>query len=180
MEITISSKQILKVLYIIAWIIFIGVSIEAGSFFFNAIYTVGFNPHAADYFHLEHLLQYDQGHFLVQLLLMAIPGVLKATLFYQVVMLLMNNRLDMAKPFNAAVGRFIFLMSYLALATGVFSHWGVKYARWLATQGVVMPDAEQLRIGGADVWLFMGVTLFIIAHIFKRGIELQAENELTV
>jgi hypothetical protein len=37
-----------------------------------------------------------------------------------------------------------------------------------------------LHLGGADVWLFMGVILYIIAQIFKRGIEIQAENELTV
>jgi hypothetical protein len=30
------------------------------------------------------------------------------------------------------------------------------------------------------VWLFMSVTLFVIAQIFKRGIEIQTENELTV
>lgn len=180
MEIIISTKQILKVLYIIAWIIFIGVSIEAGSFIFNAIYSAAFNAQAADYFQLTSLMQYDRGHFLVQLLLMAIPGVLKATLFYQVVRLLMNNKLNMAQPFSAAVGRFIFTMSYLALATGVFSHWGMKYAKWLSTQGVTMPDSEVLRLGGADVWLFMGVTLIVIGHIFKRGIEIQSENELTV
>jgi len=43
-----------------------------------------------------------------------------------------------------------------------------------------MPDVQYLRLGGADVWLFMGVTLFVIAQIFKRGIEIQTENELTV
>ena len=43
-----------------------------------------------------------------------------------------------------------------------------------------MPDTQLLHLGGADVWLFMAVILFIIAQIFKRGIEIQTENELTV
>jgi len=43
-----------------------------------------------------------------------------------------------------------------------------------------MPDTQHLRLGGADVWLFMGGILFFIAQIFKRGIEIQTENELTV
>jgi len=43
-----------------------------------------------------------------------------------------------------------------------------------------MPDTQHLHLGGADVWLFMGVILFVIAQIFKRGIEIQRENELTV
>ncbi|WP_276484027.1 DUF2975 domain-containing protein [Paraflavitalea pollutisoli] len=180
MGFTISSKQVLQVLHILSWIIFVGVSIEAGSFIFNAIYSVGFNARAADYFQLQHLFAFDKGHFLVQLLLMTIPGVLKATLFYQIVRLLMEKKLDMAKPFSAAVGRFLFVVSYLALATGCFSHWGAKYAKWLVQQGVTMPSNEVLHLEGADVWLFMGVILFVIAHIFKRGIELQSENELTV
>jgi hypothetical protein len=43
-----------------------------------------------------------------------------------------------------------------------------------------MPAIESLRIGGADVWLFMGVTLLVIGQIYKKGIEIQTENELTV
>jgi len=45
---------------------------------------------------------------------------------------------------------------------------------------VKMPEIQYLRLGGADVWLFMGVILFVLAQIFKRGIEIQTENELTV
>lgn len=41
-----------------------------------------------------------------------------------------------------------------------------------------MPDLHYLRLGGADVWLFMGITLLVIAQIFKKGIEIQ--NDLTV
>ncbi len=103
---------------------------------------------------------------------------MKAIIFYLIVKILMTNKLDMAQPFNKEMGRFIFYVSYLALATGMFSYWGVKYARWLAQQGVQMPDIEHLRLGGADVWLFMGVTLFVIGHIFKRGIEIQSEKRI--
>ena len=86
----------------------------------------------------------------------------------------------MSQPFNRDLVRFIFNVSYLALGIGLFSWWGVKYTEWFVKQGVEMPDIQYLRLGGADVWLFMGVTLFVIAQIFKRGIEIQTENELTV
>jgi hypothetical protein len=43
-----------------------------------------------------------------------------------------------------------------------------------------MPDTQRLRLGGSDVWIFMSVILFVIAQIFRRGIEIQSENELTV
>jgi uncharacterized membrane protein len=37
-----------------------------------------------------------------------------------------------------------------------------------------------LKIGGADVWLLMGFVILVFAIIFKKGIELQSENDLTV
>ena len=86
----------------------------------------------------------------------------------------------MSQHFNQEFGRFIFQVSYLSLGIGLFSNWGVNYTGWLVGQGVEMPDIRHLRLGGADVWLFMGVTLFVIANIFKRGIEIQSENELTI
>ena len=55
-----------------------------------------------------------------------------------------------------------------------------KYTAWLRLNGIYVPSVEELHIGGADVWLFMSVVLFVIAQIFKRGIEIQTENDLTV
>jgi hypothetical protein len=68
----------------------------------------------------------------------------------------------------------------VSLLIGALSWWGVKYTEWLTTQGVQMPPIENLGLGGADVWMFMGVILYVIAQIFKRGIEIQTENELTI
>jgi len=180
MGIQISAKQMLKILYVLSWIIFIGLCIEAGSFIFNVFFSMAINPVAADYFHLSDLYRYDRGHFVVELLLMGIAGVLKAIIFYLIVKILKDKKLDIAQPFNKEMGRFVFNVSYLSLGTGLFSFWGVKYAQWLVQMGVKMPDIQYLRLGGADVWLFMGVILLVIAQIFKRGIEIQSDNELTI
>lgn len=176
----ISTKQILKILYILSWIIFIGVCIEAGSFIFNAVFTLCINPAGAEYFDLGGLYMYDKGYFLVELCLMSIVGIMKACIFYLIVKLLHDKKLNLARPFNREVGRFIFNISYLSAGIGLFSHWGVKYTEWFTENGVEMPGIQVLGLGGADVWLFMAVILFIIAQIFKRGIEIQTENELTV
>lgn len=68
----------------------------------------------------------------------------------------------------------------MALGLGIFAYYGVNYTAWLVTQKVEMPDIQPMGLGGADVWLFMGVTLYVLAQIFKRGIEIQEENDLTV
>jgi hypothetical protein len=180
MEIKISTKQILKFLYVLSWIIFIGVCIEAGSFIFNGVFTLVLNKNGANYFDLSTLYKYDPGYFFVELLLMSIVAVMKACMFYLIVKILHDNKLNMSQPFNKEMGRFIFNLSYLAFGIGLFSYWGVNYTEWLVKQGVTMPDIQHLSLGGADVWLFMGVILFVIAQIFKRGIEIQSENDLTI
>lgn len=179
----ISTKQMLKVLYLLSWIIFVGVCIEAGAFIVNAFFAV-VNPamvkHLWQEVDMSALFKYDHGYFFVVTLIMSIVAVLKAVLFYLIIMILHDKKLNMTQPFNKEAGRFIFNISYVTLFTGLFSWWGVKYVEWLVQKGVEMPDIQYLHLGGADVWLFMSVTLFVIAQVFKRGIEIQTENELTV
>jgi len=180
MEIKISTRQTLRILNIIAWYLFIGMCIEAGSFIFNAFYTMAINPEAAGYFRMAELYAYDQGYFLVQVLLVSIPAVLKAILFFLIVKILMGKKLNMAQPFNREMGRFLRNASWISLGTGVFSLWAGTYRIWLQQKGISIPDAEKLNIEGASIWIFMGVILLIIAQLFKRGIEIQSENELTI
>lgn len=184
MDIKITTKQILQVLLVLSWIIFVGLCIEAGGLIFNTFYALTLNPAAAKSYWMKAnfsgLLQYDRGYFFVQTFLMIIVAVLKAVMFYLIIKTLHDKRLNMARPFNKGLTRFISLTSYLALLIGFFSLWGSRYAGWLTRKGVSMPDVQQLRLAGEDVWLFMGVTLLVIAQIFKRGIEMQTENELTI
>jgi len=105
---------------------------------------------------------------------------MKACIFYLTIKILHDKKLDMSQPFSNEVRLFILKVSYLTFGIGMFTWCGVKYTEWVVNQGVKMPDTEHLRLGGPDVWLFMSVTLFVIAQIFKRGIEIQSENELTV
>ena len=180
----ISTKQILKVLYILSWIIFIGVCIEAGGSIFSAFYTLVINSYNAKTFwvgnDLSALYEYDRVHFFAETLLISITAVLKVCMFYLFIKILNDKKLNISQPFSNEVRRFIITISCLTFAIGFFTGWGVKYTGWLVKQGVPMPDTHNLRLGGADVWFFMSVTLFIVAQIFKRGIEIQSENELTV
>ncbi len=184
MEIKIGTEQMFKILYVLSWIIFIGVSIEAGGFITNGFFTLVLNANDAKHLwqevDLSSLYQYDPGYFFAVSLVMSIVAVMRAILFYLIVKILSGKKLNMSQPFSKEVERFIFKVCYLALGIGLLSWWGVKYSEWLVKQGVNMPDVHYLRLGGADVWLFMGVTLFVIALIFKRGIEIQSENDLTV
>src|SRR6478735_10990947 len=96
----ISTKRILKILYILSWIIFIGVCIEAGGSIFSSFYTLVINSFNARTFwegnDLSALYAFDRGHFFVETMLISIAAVLKACIFYLVIKILQNKKLDMS------------------------------------------------------------------------------------
>jgi hypothetical protein len=184
MEIKITTKHILIVLTIIVSLIFIGVCIEAGGLLFNTIYTLAIKPVGAEFFwnrlNLLSLYQFGKSHFITVMALVNIVAVLRALMFYVILKFLYDRKLDFSKPFNMEMRRFILIIGYISLGISFFSSWATNYTDRLVSDGVTMPSVHQLRIAGADVWIFMSVVLFVIAQIFKRGIEIQSENDLTV
>jgi hypothetical protein len=184
MEIKISTQQVLNFLHVLAWIIFIGLCIEAGGIMFNAIFTHFVNPVTAKQFwkeiDLSNLYNQDSGYFLMETALMSIIAIMKALLFYLIVKNLYDKNLNLSEPFNKELRSLILNISYLTLGIGLFSFWGINYTKWIENQDIKMPDIQYLRFSGADVWLFMSVILFVIAQIFKKGIEMQEERELTI
>jgi len=183
MKVNLSTEKMLKIVYILSWILFIGLCIEAGGFITNLVFAL-FNPsivsHLWHQVDLSDLFEFSQGYFVILTSIMSIVAIMKAFLFYLIVKILHDKKLNVTKPFSAAFGNFIFKVSYLTFGIGIFSFLGVKHVEWFVSQGVQFMDVSNLRIDGADVWLFMSVTLFVIAQIFKRGIEMQDENELTI
>jgi hypothetical protein len=184
MEIRITSKQVLGILAILSWIIFLGLCIQACGLIFNGYITLTVTPAAAQRFwrevDLSALHEYDRVYFIILISYMSLVTILKAWMFYLIIAILQNKKFNFAQPFNNEVKKFISRVATLAFFIGLLSSQGGKVTDYLLTQGVQLPDIRQLEITGADVWLFMAVILFVIAQIFKRGIEIQTENDLTV
>lgn len=185
MEIKITTTQVLKVLQVLSWIIFFGLCVEAGAILVNTFITLFINPQGVKNFwespgYLSAVHAFDRSHFIVITSVMIIVAVLKSIMFYTIVKLFTDKKLDMAQPFNMALKNFIAVLSYLALGIGLFSGSGANFAAWLAKQGAPVADLQSLHIAGADVWLFMAVILFVIAQVVKRGVEIQTENDLTI
>ena len=185
MELKITTNQILKVLQVLSWMLFIGLCVEAGSIVVNTFIVLFINPagvanfwEGADY--LSQLLLFDQGYFMIITLIMIIVSVLKSIMFYLIVKLFNEKKLNLSQPFSTALKQFVLNLSYLSLGIGLFCNIGFKYGLWLPTQGFGMADIQSLDFAGADVWLFMAVILFVIVQLVKRGIEFQNENALTI
>ncbi|MEO8934650.1 MAG: DUF2975 domain-containing protein [Xanthomarina sp.] len=178
------TNNILKTLHIVSWMLFIGVCIEAGGFIFNAFSTLLIDPIHANKFwlnvDLSELYQNNQSQFITVIFLMIVVAFLRAVMFYMIVKLFNNKKLHLSKPFNEDIQHFILNIAYLALAIGLFSFCATLFTQKLVHEGISIPDLQYLRLAGADVWLFMGIALLIIAYFFKKAIELQNENDLTV
>ena len=182
----IKTDFLFKVLNVIAWIIFVALCIDSGGLIVNFFIILFINPMAASKFwgglNLSPLYNFNQSHFVTIVALLIIVSVLKSILFYLIVNIFHKKKLNLANPFNEQLGRYIFNLSYLAFGIGLFSYWGNNFSNWLKLigQSSLSQTIQNIKFEGADVWLFMGVILIIFAMIFKKGIELQSENELTV
>jgi hypothetical protein len=175
------TQQLLKILNVLAWMIFALLSIQAGAFLFNAFFSLVINPVGAKYFQrdidLSNLYAFSTLSFFAETLMMVLVAAIKAYLFYLIIMIF--KTLNMIKPFSIDVERSIFKMSYVALLIGGLSLLGIRYSEGLIQQGAKLPEMYKY-FGGGDVFLMMAAILFVIAQVFKRGIEIQSENDLTV
>lgn len=175
---------LLKMLHIVSWILFIGLCIEAGGYLVNGFMVLFVNSNIAQNFwgkvNLGDLYHFNVSYFIMLVCIIIITAVLKAILFYRIVKLFHDKKINLSQPFNTSMGRSIFNMSYLTLGIGMFSYIGAKYVAGFSNQGIKLPELQSLKLAGSDVWLFMGFTLLVFANIFKKGIEIQNENQLTV
>ena len=176
----------LKTLQVLAWVLFIGLCVEAGGIMVNTIISLFFHPEASSRFwgglNLYGLYQFNQSYFVTLVVLLSVVAVLKCILFYLIVDLFQQNKVDFAFPFNEMLGNYLFNLSYLAFGIGFFSYWGSQVAKnaLLESKNILSATLNSLQLQGADVWIFMGFILLIFALIFKKGMEIQSDNELTI
>lgn len=181
---TIKTEHLLKLLQVLAWFIFIGVCIDAGGIISNTIYSICVDANFASKFwnhtNLGQVYQFNQASYVTLTTLMSIATSLKAFLFYLIIKMFHDKKLNLAEPFTDSIKKYISNFAYLSLGIAIFSKWGSDLCNWLSEQKLAVPSVQHLKIGGADVWFLMFFILIMISKIFKRGIELQSENELTV
>lgn len=171
---------IFTVLLVIAWIIFVGLSIEACGLlvnFFISIYRPEFIPNLYQKLDLTEIYTLNQLNFLTIYSLILIIAFLKAFMFYTVIMLM--HKLDLSKPFNRFVSGKILKISYYTFSIGILSYIARETAKAIEQKGI---STENLNAFFSDsqAFILMAAVIYIIAVIFKKGIELQNENELTI
>ncbi len=167
-------------LYVVAWIIFVGLSIEAGGLIVNFIFTI-YKPEFVHnlYQKLDLIQMYKESRasFFGIYSFILIISILKAHLFYIVIRLM--HKMDLSKPFNIFVSTQISQISYYTLSIGLLSYIARQLVKNLMHHGFV-PDNLNQFWADSQAFILMGAVVYIIATIFKKGVEIQNENDLTV
>jgi hypothetical protein len=169
-----------KGLQVICWLIFFGYCIQTGTLLFNYVFSL-FKPIATHNLHLglelsELYLKSKSIYTFVFALIVAI-STLKTYLFF--VVLKLFKTLNISKPFSENVSGIITKITYYTLSIGIFSIIAQAFATQLTDKGYNVGIVERYWSDGG-AYLVMTAIFFTIAFIFKKGIELQNENDLTV
>jgi hypothetical protein len=171
------TKQIFNVMNVVSWIVFIGYCIKAGAITIVSIISLSGNLKATENLYmgidLSNLYDFSILHFTLVVLLFVLTVCLKAYIFYFLITIF--KIMDFDKPFSDVVVNFVFKISYLALSVGLLGIVFNTYIKWLQTQVMF----TQIDIN-TSAYIFMAGVIFSVATLFKRAIEIQQENELTI
>lgn len=177
---SISNNFVFKALHVVAYIIFIGLCIEAGGLLVNFVFSL-YKPEMVENLYqklnIVEMYERSQWNFFGLYSFILVIAILKAHLFYVVIRLM--HKMDLSKPFNSFVSRQILKISYYTLSIGFISHIGRQLARNLMHHGLAIDNLNDFW-ADSQAFILMGAIIYIIATIFKKGVEIQNENELTV
>ena len=170
------TEGVLKIMHFLAWLAFIGFMIKAGAILVS--YGVScVKPEAAKNLYLglnlHGLSQFSFWHYTLSVfLLVAILG-MKAFAFFLAIKILM--KVNLVNPFTIEVAGIIQRIGYVLLATWFMAMAANAHTDWLLkTTGQLYGDWVETE------FIFMAGLMFIISQVFKRGVEIQSENDLTV
>ena len=175
-----NTRFIFQVLHVIAWIFFVGLCIEAGGIIVNFIFSI-YNPEFVSKLYqkldLSELYNRSKWIFFSMYSFIIVIALLKVLLFYTVIMLLL--KLDLSKPFSSFVSTQISQISYYTLSIGIMCLIAAQSTKNLDHHGY---DVERLYQFWNDwkAFILMSAVVYVISTIFKKGVELQKENDLTV
>ncbi len=167
-------------LYILAWLIFVGLSIEAGGLivnFFFSLFKPEIVPNLYQKLNLTEMYKNSWPVFFGIYSFILIISILKSILFYAVIHLM--HKMDLSKPFCPFVSKQISLISYLTLSIGFSSYIARHTVNKLNHYESVPSSINQFWVD-SQAFIIMGAVVYIIAVIFKKGVYIQNENDLTV
>jgi len=89
------------------------------------------------------------------------------------------HKLDLSKPFNTFVSEPITKICYYTFSIGLLSYLARQTTKNLEHHGYAIDNLNEFW-ADSQAFILMAAVLYVIATIFKKGVEIQNENDLTV
>lgn len=170
------TELILTVMPVLTWVVLIAFIIEAAAIVLSYGISYG-NPIAAknlyDGLNLYNLRQFNFWYYTTSVSFFVALSAMKAWISFLVIKTLSDFNLQ--NPFTADVAGRMERISYFALGTWVVTLLSNTHTRWLLKKTGELHG----NLLSAEFIFVVGL-VFIISQVFKRGVEIQSENELTV
>lgn len=171
------TKQIFNLMSVVSWVVFIGYCIKAGAITIVSILSFFVNAGATENLYmgldLYSLYDYDKVHFISLVLLLIVIISLKAYIFY--LLILIFKLIDLNQPFQESVVKIIFRIYKVSLSIGIIGVIANTYHNWLKAK----VHFTQIDFETSEYFFLAGV-VYVVATLFKRAIDIQTENDLTV
>lgn len=170
----------LMLITVVIWSIFIGLCIQAGAMLFTFVYSL-FNPVVSQNLYeglnLSALREQNTWYYGGVLSIVLFIAGQKAYLFFLMIRIFL--KINLIQPFSREVSKLISSISYVALEIGAGIIIASGIFKWMQVRGYELDRMPQMMGGGFE-FLLMAALLVAIGMVFKRGVEIQDENELTV
>ncbi|MGH2563385.1 MAG: DUF2975 domain-containing protein [Ginsengibacter sp.] len=173
------TEKILTVLKILAFLGAIGYSIKCGSQLLTLVSSF-INPDWAKRtyevdLNIFSIREHSNWFYVYAMCFVIAVSALKAFTWYVVFNLL--SKLKLQTPFSMEVEKKLERIAYLLLGVWIISSilWKIYVYYLTNSTGIQLPANNS-----GDEYLFMAGIIYIVSQVFKRGIEIQEENQLTV
>lgn len=170
------SGQILAVMNILAWVAFFAFVIQGGAILFSFIASFMDPDGARDLYKgldLYALKQFSRWHYSISVLFMIAIAWMKAYVAYMAKQLLSQSIL--VNPFTFKVVEKLEAVSYMLFATWCVAMLNNAHVVWL-----MQTAGSHVGTYIDGTFIFMAGLVFLISQVFKRGVEIQSEQDLTV
>jgi hypothetical protein len=172
------TEKVLMVLKVLAWIAMIGYVVQFGSQTISFVVSL-FNPEAAKNIHgtsfyLYDIYMYGRQYFIYIMSFLIALSAMHGYVWYRVARLL--TKLNLQDPFSRGVARTLEEIGIQLLGIWIVSLIAQQSIAWISKNSGIHLD----RFPAVNEYLFFAGIVYIISQVFKRGIEIKEENELTV
>lgn len=170
------TESILQAMNVLTWVVFIGLLVETGAYTVTYSISAVYPSIAKNlYLGLDLLALREQSfsHYTLTLSLMIFLLGLKAYTAYLVIKIL--SKINLEQPFTQNMALLIEKVSTAIFIIWIVAMFSNAHTQWMCQNGLTIPENW---ISGE--FIFLAGVIFIIAQIFKKGIEIQSENELTI